>query len=96
MFSLSHDRYKTKNIFLYIFTELKTYHLSYSRNFRFVYIWQEKANRVDGWVGEKIAKDMSRLPLLDAPQISFEEPTRKSFKSSPLIKLAQKLEKYHL
>ena len=30
-FSLSHARDKTKkNIFLYFFTELKTYHLSYS------------------------------------------------------------------
>ena len=27
---LSHARDKTKNIFLYFFTELKTYHLSYS------------------------------------------------------------------
>ena len=30
MFSLFHDRDKTKNILLYFFTELKTYHLSYS------------------------------------------------------------------
>ena len=30
IFSLSHARDKTKNIFLYFFTELKTYHLSYS------------------------------------------------------------------
>ena len=29
IFSLSHARDKTKNIFLYFFTELKTYHLSY-------------------------------------------------------------------
>ena len=29
-FYLSHARDKTKNIFLYFFTELKTYHLSYS------------------------------------------------------------------
>ena len=28
-FSLSYARDKTKNIFLYLFTELKTYHLSY-------------------------------------------------------------------
>ena len=28
-FSLSHARSKTKNIFLYFFTELKTYHPSY-------------------------------------------------------------------
>ena len=96
IFSLSHARDKTKNIFLYIFTELKTYHLSYSINVRFVYIWQEKANRVGAWVGEKITKDMSRLSLLDAPQISYKEATRKSFKPLPLIKLAQKREKYNL
>ena len=30
IFSLSHARDKTKNIFLCIFTELKTFHLSYS------------------------------------------------------------------
>ena len=30
IFSLYHARDKTKNIFLYLFTELKTYHLSYS------------------------------------------------------------------
>ena len=30
MFSLFHARDKTKNIFLNFFTELKTYHLSYS------------------------------------------------------------------
>ena len=30
IFSLSHARDKTKNIFLYFFTELRTYHLSYS------------------------------------------------------------------
>ena len=30
IFSLSYVRDKTKNIFLYFFTELKTYHLSYS------------------------------------------------------------------
>ena len=29
IFSLSHARDKTKNIFLYFFTELKTYHLYY-------------------------------------------------------------------
>ena len=29
IFSLSHACDKTKNIFLYFFTELKTYHLSY-------------------------------------------------------------------
>ena len=29
-FSLSHACHKTKNIFLYFFTELKTYHLPYS------------------------------------------------------------------
>ena len=29
IFSLSHARDKTKNIFLFFFTELKTYHLSY-------------------------------------------------------------------
>ena len=31
-FSLSHARDETKNLFLYFFTELKTYHLSYSIN----------------------------------------------------------------
>ena len=31
MFSLSHARDKTKNIFLYTFTELKIYQLSYSK-----------------------------------------------------------------
>ena len=30
IFSLFHARDKTKSIFLYFFTELKTYHLSYS------------------------------------------------------------------
>ena len=30
IFSLSHARDKTKNIFLYFFTAFKTYHLSYS------------------------------------------------------------------
>ena len=30
VFPLSHTDDKTKNIFLYFFTELKTYHLSYS------------------------------------------------------------------
>ena len=35
IFSLSQARDKTKNIFLYFFTELKTYHLSYSGSFSF-------------------------------------------------------------
>ena len=30
MFSLSHTSEKTKQIFFYFFTKLKTYHLSYS------------------------------------------------------------------
>ena len=33
IFSFSHAREMTKNIFLYFFTELKTYHLSYSGSF---------------------------------------------------------------
>ena len=33
IFSLSHAREMTKNIFLYFFTEHKTYHLSYSGSF---------------------------------------------------------------
>ena len=47
--------------------------------------------RVDEWVGgKKFEKGMSRLSLLDALQISFEEPAGNRSKSSPLIKPGQK------
>ena len=36
IFSLSHAGDKTKNIFLYLFAELKTYNLSYSIYYEFV------------------------------------------------------------
>ena len=53
-FPLSHARDKTKNIFM----ELKTYTLFTLGLYTF---GNKEANRVDKWVGEKLAKDMSRL-----------------------------------
>ena len=38
--SLSHARGKTKNIFLYFFTELKTYYIPHSIYFRIIWTFQ--------------------------------------------------------
>ena len=58
--SLSHARGKAKNIFLYFFTELKTYYIPHSIYFRiiwtFVYIYNCLYSRIKGASGETSLK----------------------------------------
>ena len=93
IFSLSHARDMTKNIFLYFFTELKTYHLSYSINVRFVYIWQENANRVDVWVGEKNCKGYKSIIVTWYSTNQLQNLHENVLNPH---QLTQKPEKYHL
>ena len=52
-FSLSQARDKAKNIFLYFFTELKTYHISYSRSFSFAKYAQFQLRNYDMSIKKK-------------------------------------------
>ena len=83
----------TKNIFLYFFTELKTYHLSFSINVRFIYIWQENANRVDVWVGEKNCKGYKSIIVTWYSTNQLQNLHENVLNPR---QLTQKPEKYHL
>ena len=64
--------YTIKLMYLSCGDSARTVSMLFFESVRIVQIWQEKANRVDGWVEEKkIAKDMSRSSKLDPLAIYF-------------------------